>query len=51
MQDIYLGTFIMQGNYLTGKTKDNKEVKVVYGGDFKLHCYIFVDNQLVLKDK
>lgn len=50
LQDVYLGTFVMQGNHLTGKTNDNKEVKVVYGGDFKLHCYIFVDNELVLQD-
>lgn len=35
---------------LNGKLPDGKEVKVVLGGMFKVHCYIFVDNELVLED-
>ena len=51
IQDVYLGTFLYQGNHLTGKLNDGKEIKVSYGGDFKLRCCIFVDNELVLEDK
>lgn len=34
---------------LNGKLPDGKEIKVVIGGVFKIHIYIFVDNELVLK--
>lgn len=52
LQDIYIGTFLTYGDHhMTGKLENNKQVKVVFGGDFKINCYIFVDNELVLKDK
>lgn len=51
LQDIYIGTFATQGFHLTGKLDNKKEVKVAWGGDFKIHCYIFVDNELVLASK
>lgn len=36
---------------LTGSLSDGKSVKAVaISGITKVHCYIFVDNELVLKD-
>lgn len=49
LQDVYLGMVSFQPR-LTGKLPNGEEVKVVVGGDFKIHCYIFVDNELVLED-
>lgn len=51
LQDIFLGSIIFHNIRLSGKTTKNKEIKVVCGGDFKLHCYIFVDDELVLSSK
>ena len=51
LQDIFLGSIIFHNVRLNGKTAKNKEIKVVCGGDFKLHCYVFVDNELVLSSK
>ena len=48
VQDIYFG---MAGfPRLTGKLSNGKDVKVVIGGDLKMHCAIFVDNKLILED-
>lgn len=33
---------------LTGKLPNGKEVKARVVGNLKFHCYIFVDNELVL---
>ena len=48
LQDIYFG--MIGAPHLTGKMPNGKEVKVVIGGDIKIHCCIFVDNELVLED-
>lgn len=48
MQDVYFG--MIGAPHLTGKLPDGKEVKAVIGGDLKMHCCIFVDNELVLED-
>lgn len=48
VQDIYYG---MAGSpVLFGELPDNTKIKARIGGDFKIHCAIFVDNQLVLED-
>ena len=49
LQDIYLGVASFSNLRFTGKLPDGKEVKVIFGGDFNWHCYIFVDNELVLE--
>lgn len=48
VQDVYFG--MIGAPRLTGKLPDRKEVKGVMGGDIKMHCCIFVDNELVLED-
>jgi len=48
MQDVYFGMF--GAPHLTGKLPNGKEVKAVIGGDLKMHCCIFVDNEMVLED-
>lgn len=48
VQDIYFG--MVGSPRLTGKLNNGKDVKVVIGGDFKMHCAIFVDNKLILED-
>lgn len=51
LQDAFLGSFTFHNIRLSGKTTKNREIKVVCGGDFKMHCCIFVDNELVLDSK
>lgn len=47
IQDVGFG---MTEARLTGKV-DGKDIKVVLGSAFlKVHCYIFIDNELVLED-
>lgn len=48
IQDVYFG--MIGAPHLTGKLPNGKEVKAVIGGDLKMHCCIFVDNELVLED-
>ena len=48
LQDICFG--MISAPHLTGKMPNGKEVKVAIGGDIKVHCCIFVDNELVLED-
>ena len=48
IQDVYFG--MIGAPHLTGKLSNGKEVKAVIGGDLKMHCCIFVDNELVLED-
>ena len=48
VQDIYFG--MIGSPRLTGKLSNGKDVKVVIGGDLKMHCAIFVDNKLILED-
>ena len=48
VQDVYFG--MIGAPHLTGKLPNGKEVKAVIGGDLKMHCCIFVDNELVLED-
>lgn len=48
LQDVLPG--IATSARLNGKLPDGREIKVVFGGMFKVHCYIFVDNELVLED-
>lgn len=50
VQDMFYG-MISAGNVrLFGKTTDGKEIKVVLGGDLKMHCAIFVDCECMLED-
>ncbi len=51
LQDVFLGSFTFHNVRLSGKTAKNREIKVVCGGDFKMHCCIFVDNEVVLDSK
>ncbi len=48
VQDVFYG--MIGAPHLTGKLSNGKEVKAVVGGDFKMHCAIFVDNKLILED-
>jgi len=48
MQDVYFG--MIGAPHLTGKLPNGKEIKAVIGGDLKMHCCIFVDNEMVLED-
>ena len=48
VQDVYFG--MIGAPHLTGKLPNGKEVKAGIGGDLKMHCCIFVDNELVLED-
>ncbi len=48
VQDVFFG--MIGAPHLTGKLSNGKEVKAVVGGDFKIHCAIFVDNKLMLED-
>lgn len=49
LQDISGG--ISFGSRLTGKLPDGKEIKAVLVSSFsKVHCYIFVDHEIVLED-
>ncbi len=49
VQDVFYG-MVASGNVrLLGKTTDGKEIKVVLGGDLKLHCSIFVDCECLLE--
>ena len=48
LQDIYLG--MIGCPHLTGVLPDGRPVKAAIGGDFKMHCYIFVDNKAVIED-
>ena len=47
MQDVYFG--MIGAPHLTGKLPNGKDVKAVIGGDIKIHCCIFVDNEMVLE--
>lgn len=48
LQDIVPGISI--GALLMGRLSSGKKIKVRLGGDFKLHCYIFINDDLVLED-
>lgn len=48
IQDVYFG--MIGAPRLTGKLPNGREVKAVMGGDLKMHCCIFVDNEMVLED-
>lgn len=49
MQDISGG--VSFNSHLTGKLPDGKEIKAVLISSFsKVHCYIFVNHELVLED-
>lgn len=51
LQDIQLGNITFDNIRLYGKLPNGKKIKVVVGGiGFKILCYIFVDNELVLED-
>ncbi len=51
IQDVYIGSFAFSNVRLSGKTNNNKEIKVVCGGDFRIHCCIFVDNELIIDSR
>lgn len=51
LQDVCLGMFSFDNIRLEGTTSNDRKIKVVVGGDFKLRCYIFVDNECVFEDK
>ncbi len=48
LQDIYL--IFVGCPHLYGRLSNGKKVKVSVGGDLKVHCYIFVEDELVLED-
>lgn len=49
--DVYIGG-LFQGNiHLSGITPTNRKVKVIAGGEFRLRCYIFVDDECIFEDK
>lgn len=50
LQDVFLGSLSYVPPILMGKLPGGKEVRVKVGGDFKMHCYIFVDNECILED-
>lgn len=51
LQDIYLGGISIDNIRLSGKLSNKKTIKVIIGSPgFKIRCYIFVDNELVLED-
>lgn len=49
LQDIY-PIVTVDNARMYGRLADGKKVKVVVGGNFKIHHYIFVDDELVLED-
>lgn len=48
-QDVYYGV-IATIVRLYGKLSDGRQVKVVIGGELKMHCSIFVDCECVFED-
>ena len=50
LQDIFLGLGTSHNIRFYGKTTKNKSIKIVFGGDFKVHCFVFVDNELIYND-
>lgn len=51
LQDVYLGAIATGNIRLKGATPTGRKIKVVAGGDFKLRCYIFVDDECIFEDK
>lgn len=51
LQDVYLGSIATGNIRLKGVTPTGRKIKVVAGGDFKLRCYIFVDDECIFEDK
>ena len=51
LQDVYLGMATIDNIRLKGITPTGKKIKAVIGGDFKLRCYLFVDNECIFEDK
>lgn len=51
LQDVYLGIGSNDNIRLHGITPTGRKIRVVVGGDFKLRCYIFVDDECVYEDK
>ena len=49
INDVAFG-LVSFGELLTGKLPDGRKVKARIGGDFKFHCYILVDDELVFED-
>lgn len=49
LQDIY-PVMTIDNARMYGRLSDGKKIKVVVGGNFKIHHYIFVDDELVLED-
>ena len=51
LQDVYIGMSTTGNIRLHGVTPTNRKIKVIAGGDFKLRCYIFVDDECIFEDK
>lgn len=51
LQDVCLGMVSFDNIRLEGTTSNDKKIKVVVGGNLKLRCYIFVDDECVFEDK
>lgn len=51
LQDVYIGMSTTGNIRLQGITPTNRKIKVIAGGDFKLRCYIFVDDECIFEDK
>jgi len=51
LQDVYIGMSTTGNIKLYGITPTNRKIKVIAGGDFKLRCYIFVDDECIFEDK
>lgn len=51
LQDVYIGSGAIGNIHLSGITPTNRKIRVIAGGDFKLRCYIFVDDECIFEDK
>jgi len=51
LQDVYLGMAATGNIRLEGVIPTGRKIRIVVGGDFKLRCYIFVDNECIFEDK
>ena len=51
LQDVYLGGIATGNIHLHAVTPSGRKIRVIAGGDFKLRCYIFVDDECIFEDK
>ena len=49
LQDVFYGMFGAVP-HLTGSLPDGKRIKASVGGDVRIHCSIFVDDEVVIED-